>query len=95
VKYELVSTKLVTLWVLFCWNNSSCKEQFRERRKLRNKKKKSNLMGISFPLVPLRSGNFELICLNLYVMSTRVIFYVDFIGYEFVLVCAFTGYLHA
>jgi hypothetical protein len=52
-------------------------------------------MGISFPLVPLRSGNFELICLNLYVMSTRVIFYVDFIGYEFVLVCAFTGYLHA
>jgi hypothetical protein len=70
VKYELFSIKLVTLWVLICWHDSSYKEQLREMRELGNKKKRSNLVGISFSLVSLTSGNFELVRLYPYVIFT-------------------------
>lgn len=98
VKYELVSIKLVTLWVLICWHDSSYKEQLREMRELGNKKKRSNLVGISFSLVSLTSGNFELVRLYPYVIFTpRILIWCWFhrLCFFFFLVCALTGYLHA
>lgn len=44
----------------FLLQYSSCKGRLREKKKLRNKKN-SNLMGISFPLVQLGSGNVSYI----------------------------------